>query len=439
MVGLVDCNSFYASCERVFRPDLRETPIVVLSNNDGCIVAQSAEAKALGIARGAPYHQNKNLLREKGVAVFSSNYALYQDISQRVMEVVGRHVPSFEVYSIDEAFIFPDPLEPPGSLKKMMASLKEEVYRSTGIPVSVGLGRTKTLAKVAERRSKKEGGLFLLTPDREEAILRDTPVGSLWGIGRRKGEFLLSRGIKTAYDFLCLEDNWVRKHLTVVTLYTLWELRGKAMIEGETAPPPRREIVSGITAKKPLLSLAEVNRALAQHAQAAVRKLSREKAVCSLVAVSMNTNRFKENYRHGYRGITCEKPLSYLPDIIRTAQKAARAVYIPQAPYIRTSVNLGGLEPREGRPVSLFTTEETLAMEEKKNRFSRTREELEKRFGAMALLSAATGLKDKASLMNRDFLSPRYTTRWDELPETVNGPHKINYPADDPLGPLGIF
>jgi DNA polymerase V len=296
VIGLIDCNSFYASCERVFRPDLKGKPIVVLSNNDGCIVAQSQEAKTMGIARGAPYHQNKAMLRERNVSVFSSNYALYQDISQRVMDRVNLQVPRMEVYSIDEAFMFFDPAEKILGLEKLITSLKYEVERCTGIPVSIGLGRTKTLAKVAERYSKKKGGLFILTGERETEILNETPVSSLWGIGRKKGEFLLDRGIKTALDFIGCDDVWVKKHLTVVTLYTLWELRGRPMITPELAPPPRKEIVSGITSKKPLLTLGEIKQAMAQHAQSAARKLARERAVCSLVSVSMNTNRFKDNF-----------------------------------------------------------------------------------------------------------------------------------------------
>jgi DNA polymerase V len=415
VIGLIDCNSFYASCERVFRPDLKGKPIVVLSNNDGCIVAQSQEAKTMGIARGAPYHQNKAMLRERNVSVFSSNYALYQDISQRVMDRVNLQVPRMEVYSIDEAFMFFDPAEKILGLEKLITSLKYEVERCTGIPVSIGLGRTKTLAKVAERYSKKKGGLFILTGERETEILNETPVSSLWGIGRKKGEFLLDRGIKTALDFIGCDDVWVKKHLTVVTLYTLWELRGRPMITPELAPPPRKEIVSGITSKKPLLTLGEIKQAMAQHAQSAARKLARERAVCSLVSVSMNTNRFKDNFQYGYKGVTLSRPVAYPPDIIKAAQRAAEEIYQLNTPYIRTGVNLGGLEPADGLVGDLFLEENIRRMDERKRGLATVQQEMDERYGRGTLLSAATGLKEKSSLMNRDFLSPRYTTCWQEL------------------------
>ncbi len=419
MIGLIDCNSFYASCERVFRPDLKGRPIVVLSNNDGCIVAQSAEAKRMGIARGAPYHQNREFLESVNAEVFSSNYALYQDISNRVMDIVRRHVPRLEIYSIDEAFLFFEEDQKREGLERLAASLRSEVERCTGIPVSLGLGRSKTLAKVAERHSKREGGFFLLSPEKEEEILRETPVHSLWGIGRRKADFLGSRGITTALEFRNLEDWWVKKHLTVVTLYTLWELRGRSVISAELAPPPRKEIVSGITARTPLTTLSQMRQAMARHAQSAAAKLAGEKAVCSLISVSMNTNRFKENYSQSYKGLVLSRPLAYPPDIIKAAIDAMEEVFRPGLPYIRTAVNLGGLEPADGLEGDLFCSEEFRVSEERKRRLSLAQQEVVSRFGRMALVSGATGMKSKADLMNRDYLSPRYTTCWEDIPSCL--------------------
>jgi DNA polymerase V len=420
VIGLIDCNSFYASCERIFRPDLKGRPIVVLSNNDGCIVAQSEEAKKMGIARGAPYHQNREFLREKGAAVFSSNYALYQDISNRVMDTVRRHVPAMEIYSIDEAFLFFEEGQKPKGLERLAGFLKEEVERCTGIPVSIGLGRSKTLAKVAERYSKKRGGVFIMTADREDEILAETQVQSLWGIGRRKAETLTSRGIMTAGDFLKQEDWWVKKNMTVVSLYTLWELRGRPMITAELTPPPRKEIVSGITAKTPIKTRAQMREAMARHAQAAADKLAGEKAVCSLLSVSMNTNRFKENFSHAYKGILLSKPMAYPPDIIKSAIVAMEEVYEPGRPYIRTAVNLGGLEPQSEQRGDLFCPEEERLNDEKKRRMDLAQRKLVSKFGRKMLVCAATGLKGKADMMNRDYLSPRYTTSWEDLPRVID-------------------
>ncbi|MDC7222035.1 MAG: Y-family DNA polymerase [Spirochaetales bacterium] len=419
MIALIDCNSFYASCERIFRPDLKGKPVVVLSNNDGCIVAQSQEAKKLGIARGAPFHQNRRALEEQGAIVFSSNYTLYQDISNRVMAIVKKHVPTLEVYSIDEAFLFFEENEKRAGLERLAAFLKEEVLRCTGIPVSIGIGRTKTLAKVAERYSKNRGGLYYLSREKEREILSRTPIRSIWGIGRRKADFLVNHHITTAQDLVEQEEWWVKKHLTVVTLYTLWELQGKPMITAEVEPPARKEIVSGITGSKPLKSLTEVKEALARHARAASEKLAREKAACSLVAVTMNTNRFKDNYCHGYRGLPTDKPLAYPPDIIKTALQAAEEIYRPGAPYIRTSVKLGGLEPVAKQEASLFLSEEERLLDEKKQAFTVAKQQVISKFGKQALMPAATGLRDKSEMMNRDFLSPRYTTSWEDLPYVI--------------------
>jgi DNA polymerase V len=416
MIALIDCNSFYASCERIFRPDLKGRPIVVLSNNDGCIVAQSAEAKKMGIVRGAPFHQNRKSLEEQGVIIFSSNYTLYQDISNRVMDTIRRYVSSIEVYSIDEAFLFFDPNEKLEDLEKRAIFLKEEVERCTGIPVSIGMGRTKTLAKVAERFSKKRSGIYIMTPNREKKILSQTPVGSLWGIGRSKADFLINRGINTAKDFADLDDLWVRENLTVVTLYTLWELRGKSIISAQTTPPPRKEIVSGITGKSPLKNWKEVKEAISRHTQSVSHKLAKLQCTCSIVGISMNTNRFKENYCHGYRALNSIKPLAYPPDIIDIALRAAREIYQRGKPYIRTSVILSGLESQKEERGDLFESEECRQLKEKKKRMLVAQQEVISKYGKLSLVIGATGLKDKSNLMNRDYLSPKYTTRWDEIP-----------------------
>ena len=226
----------------------------------------------------------------------------------------------------------------------------------------------------------------------------------------------MGKDIQTALDLIRREDWWIKKCMTVVSLYTVWELRGKPMITAELAPPPRKEIVSGITTKRPMKSWEEIREAVARHALSASRKLAGENAICSIVAVSMNTNRFKDNFCHGYKGITLSKPLAYPPDIIRKALEAAEAVFTPGMPYNRTAVNLGGLEPWKGQGGSLFTPEREKLREEKKRRMDLAQQEVVRKFGKMAILSAATGLGDKAELMNRDYLSPGYTTSWKDLP-----------------------
>lgn len=242
--ALVDCNNFYASCERLFQPRLRERPVVVLSNNDGCVIARSNEAKLLGVGMGAPMFKIRKLVAEHGIAVCSSNYALYGDISERVMTVLGASAPSHEIYSIDESFLDLDRLAVP-SLTEWCRVLRERTRRWTGIPVSVGVGPTKTLAKLANRLAKKSakaGGVLDLVhhPAWIEAALRKTPVGDVWGVGRRWTVMLEERGIHTAHEFANAPDGWVRQRMGVVGLRTVHELRGFVCHALEDQPSPKQ-------------------------------------------------------------------------------------------------------------------------------------------------------------------------------------------------------
>ena len=240
--GLVDCNNFYASCERLFQPVLRDRPVVVLSNNDGCVIARSNEAKALGIPMGAPLFKIRKLVEEHGVIVRSSNYALYGDISERVMSVLGSQAPAHEIYSIDECFLDLDRMAV-ADLTDWCRNLRRRTHQWTGIPVSIGVGPTKTLAKVANRLAKKSakaGGVLDLSrhPQWTEAALRKTTVGDVWGIGRRWNAMLEERGIHTAYDLACAQDGWVRQRMGIVGLRTVHELRGLVCHRSTTSQHP---------------------------------------------------------------------------------------------------------------------------------------------------------------------------------------------------------
>ncbi len=244
LYALVDCNNFYASCERLFRPELKRTPVVVLSNNDGCVISRSAEAKALGIPMGAPAFQWEHVFRRQGIAVFSSNYALYGDLSARVMSTLEDMAPAVEVYSIDEAFLDLTGLADPVGLCR---EIRARVVLHTGIPVSIGLARTKTLAKLASRCAKKapaQEGVFDLSACKEpEAILAATAVDDVWGIGPRHAKRLLARGVRTALDFSRLQPDWVRKEMTIVGLQTQMELRGISCLSFASAPASRRSVL----------------------------------------------------------------------------------------------------------------------------------------------------------------------------------------------------
>ena len=245
MFALVDCNNFYASCERVFNPAIRTRPVVVLSNNDGCIIARSNEAKALGFKMGDPYFKVRPQIARHGVAVFSSNYTLYGDMSQRVMQTLEQLAPTVEVYSIDEAFLdltgFTD-----DAMTTLAAHIRRTVRQWTGIPVSVGIGPTKTLAKAANRLAKKhpaaQGVWSLLTPSAQHDALVQLPVGDVWGIGRQWAKLLESQGVTTALAFSEQSDAWLKKHFNVVGQRTAWELRGIPCIPLELAPAARKGI-----------------------------------------------------------------------------------------------------------------------------------------------------------------------------------------------------
>ena len=245
MYGLADCNNFYASCERVFDPSLAGRPVVVLSNNDGCVIARSNEAKALGIGMGVPYFQIRELAARGGVAVFSSNFVLYGDMSERVMDTLRSLVPRTEVYSIDEAFLCFDQTDP-RALGEFGRRIAHTVRRNTGIPVSLGIAPTKTLAKIASKLCKQypklDGCCCMYRQKDIEKVLRGFPVGDIWGIGRRHAERLRRRGVATAWDFTRLTPEWVRREMAVTGLRTWQELRGEPCFGLETAPVRKQQI-----------------------------------------------------------------------------------------------------------------------------------------------------------------------------------------------------
>jgi DNA polymerase V len=297
VIALVDCNNFYASCERVFNPKLRNKPVVVLSNNDGCVVARSDEAKALGIPGGIPAFKIDHLLRSGEVFACSSNYALYGDMSRRVMETLLHFTPGIEVYSIDEAFLNLSGFAR-GSLADYGRLIRRTVIRWTGIPVSIGIAETKALAKIANRLAKKspkaEGVLDLTASLYQEKALAVTDVEDVWGIGRRYAKFLKKHGIETALDLRNAEDSWVKKHLSVVGLRLVKELRGVPCISLEVDLPAKKEICVSRSFGKPVTSVWEMREAVAMYATRAGEKLRMECSAAGVIMVFMMTNRFRE-------------------------------------------------------------------------------------------------------------------------------------------------
>jgi len=413
--GLIDCNNYYVSCERLFRPDLTNRPVVVLSNNDGCIIARSNEAKALGIGMGTPYFKQKPLIRKHDVAVFSSNYPLYGDISQRIMDVLMRLEPDVEVYSIDEAFI----RLPAGKhcdLENYGRLLRATVQKHTGIPVSIGLGPTKTLAKIASRFAKKDSsaaGIFVITDQQSlESLLATMDIGDIWGIGRRYTARLKKQGIHTALELKNCADTWIRKQLTVTGLRTVMELRGIPCISLEKTMPAKKSICTSRSFCQPVHTLADLQEAVATYATQAAYKLRRGGHRTTVVDVFIRTNSFKKDEPQycNRQTFTLPAPSSHTATLIKVALAALKAIYRPGYRYQKAGVLLNGLVPENYEQLHLFH-----AAAPRDTSLMKAVDEINKRWGRDTIQSAAVGLvKEWHSRQLKK--SPAYTTRWAELP-----------------------
>lgn len=409
MIGLCDCNSFYASCERLFRPDLRRRAVVVLSNNDGCIVALSSEAKSLGIRRGAPLFEERERLEQVGAAIFSSNYTLYQDLSDRVMATLLSLVGNREVYSIDEAFFT---LE--GPTQSQAEQIRNELIRMTGIPVSIGLARTKTLAKLANHEGKRlPSGVMILTAEQEQGLLQRTRIGDLWGIGRRREEMLQKRGIRTAYDFICKDDRWIEKHCTITGLETAWELRGKKAVSIEVEK--NLSLCSGISFEKPKESFEELEQSLACHCATLSAKLTKRGKQAREVTVALYTSRFQDDYQCPSATVVLSQGSDYTPTLLAAAKACLVAIY-KKAPYKASRVWVTTLEQQGLHQYRLFEPELEQKRIGQEERLSPVVQEIQKAYGRRALVCGTAGQMLKADLMGQAFLSPRYTTDWKALP-----------------------
>lgn len=409
MIGLCDCNSFYASCERLFRPDLRGIPVVVLSNNDGCIVALSSEAKKLGIKRGSPLFEERERLENVKAAIFSSNYTLYQDLSDRVMDTLLTLVGNREVYSIDEAFFsLKDPVQ------SEVQSLRDEIIRLTGIPVSLGLARTKTLAKLANHEGKRlPGGVRILHPEEERILLKETLIGDVWGIGRRREALLLRLGVRTAQDFIARDDLWIEKHCTITGLRTARELRGVPSIPKEEEKSI--SLCSGISFDQPKESFEELEQSLACHCATLSSKLRVRGKQAREITVALYTSRFREEYQSPSATVVLGQGSDYTPTLLAAAKACLTSIY-KKAPYKASRVWATYLEEEGVHQYSLFNAEQEQNRIVQEQRLSPVVQEIQRAYGKRALLCGTADSMVKADLMAQAYLSPRYTTDWKALP-----------------------
>jgi DNA polymerase V len=411
--GLIDCNSFYASCERVFRPDLAKVPIVVLSNNDGCVIARSYDAKPF-VKMGEPYFQIKHKLKQHGIVPFSSNYALYGDMSERVMTIIESLVPAVEVYSIDEAFADLSGIE---GLDTLGRQIRTQVLRCTGIPVGVGIAPTKTLAKLANHTAKRlqaqTGGVVNICDQvKRDWVLRNTDVEEVWGVGRRMKVHLNTLGIKTAMD-LARADAWsLRKHFSVVIEKTARELAGTPCLELDEPDPPKQEICCSRMFGKRLKELPPIKEAVATYMMRASEKLRAQKSLCKKIRVSIRTGMFNPEEAKYANGVVVDLP--YPTDDVRLLTKAAvdalDRVYRPGFNYSKAEVMLLNLcQPGEYTD-DLFAASQP----EEVTRVMAVLDKINERWGR-GTLRAASVPSHPDWAMRRELMSQSYTTRLDQL------------------------
>lgn len=410
-IALVDCDNFFVSCERLFQPHLRHKPTVVLSRNDGCIIARSKEAKALGIPMGAPLFRWKPFLKNHDVEIFSSNFSLYGDLSSRVMRLIESSYPHVEIYSVDEAFVEIDDPDP----VKGAFELRERIAKWVGIPVTIGLARSKTLAKVAAKRAKRQGtGVdFLETASDEETALTHLPVGDLWGIGRRLSVFLKKHGVHSALALRNQSDTWVKRHLSVVGLRLVWELRGTSCLPLEDAPTPNQSILTSRSFHAPLSTLDELEERIARFTAKGAQKLRRQKKRAGVLNVFIRTSPHKDPqsfYANESAHIFVE-PTAYTPHLIEAAKKALRRIFRPHLFYKRAGVLLADFADDSCYQRDLFFEEDS-SRSRKQTALMHIMDEIQEQYGHQALYFAAEGPQ---SLRNASRCSPCYTTCFEDL------------------------
>lgn len=418
MYALVDGNCFYVSCERLFRPDLEGRPVIVLSNNDGCVVSRSNEAKALGIEMAAPVHLMADLVKRHRVTVFSSNYNLYGDLSGRMMSVLTDLAPGIEVYSIDEAFLDFGGMAC-ADWREYGVLVRLEVLRQVGIPTGVGIAPTKTLAKVANRVAKKHpehGGVFVLdSPEKIKTTLQGFPVGDVWGIGGQSAKLLDRRGVKTAWDFTQLPADWVRQNLTVVGARLQLELQGVSCLPMEAVQQPKKNICTSRSFGKMLADFGGVSEAVANHAHRCACKLRKQGSAANLLTVFLHTNPFKPELPqyNPSRTVTLPTATNSSLWLVRHASEALRAIWRDGYAYKKAGVIVAGIVPENEVQLGLGAS---LPEMDKQKRLMQAMDAVRGRYGHGAISVATQGTTNRWKLRQEN-LSRRFTTCWDELLE----------------------
>jgi DNA polymerase V len=416
MIALVDCNNFYASCERVFRPELNNKPIIVLSNNDGCIISRSNEAKEIGIPMGAPAHEWVDKLEANRVYVFSSNYALYGDMSQRVMNILAGFTPEIEIYSIDEAFLNLSGINE--DLKNYSQNIREKVKKWVGIPVSVGIAPTKTLAKLANKISKKFPELNNLhVIDSEEKrikALKWAKVNDLWGIGGQYSKKLELHGIKTAWDITQCTDSFMKKYFTVVGTRLKKELEGISCISFEDIPPAKKNIATTRSFGTMQTELSKIQEAVSTFSVVCAEKLRKQKGCAQTMMVFIHTNGFRNDIKQYSKNIVINLPVAtnISSEISNYATKMVAAIYKPGYQFHKAGVILSNIIPENQVQMNLFDNVDR----KKQKDLYKVIDLINATMGRDTIRLSSQGT-DRKWKLKQEKLSKRYTTRWDDLLE----------------------
>jgi DNA polymerase V len=414
MFALVDVNNFFVSCERIFQPELEGKPVVVLSNNDGCVVARSNEAKALSIKMGVPVFKIAGVIKKYGVVVCSSNYALYGDLSHRIHNLLAQATPEIEIYSIDEAFL---------NLKGMAVDyreyareIRETIYRGIGVPVSVGIGPTKVLAKTANYYAKKvtenHGQYILDSPEKIAAALKIFEIGEVWGIGRQYAALLNAVGVKTAWDFIRMDDNWVRRKMTVVGLRIKKELEGVSCLPLELVTPTKKAICTSRSFGEPQTGLEPLREAVSNFASRCARKLRQQGSCANMLMVFITTNYFNEREPQYAQNLVCRLPVATNSgiEIVKYALYALEAIYQSGYRYKKAGVMVSDIVPETVIQGSLFDRVDR----GKQADLMKAMDQINAKYGRDTLKLAVQGFDPKWRL-KQEKLSQSYTTKWSDI------------------------
>ncbi|MCL4128438.1 UNVERIFIED_CONTAM: hypothetical protein GTU68_041733 [Idotea baltica] len=413
MFALVDCNSCYASCEQIFRPDLRGKPVIVLSNNDGCIIARSREAKVLGIPDLQPYFKVKHLIKRHRVAVFSSNFRLYGDISQRVMDTLRHFSPNIEIYSIDEMFLDLDGIDLP--LEDYGKKMKTTLWQQVKMPVSVGIAPSKTLTKLANYAAKNipkcQGVCLLDNPEKWQWLMKRVPVTKIWGVGSRIGKRLTEHNIYTAWDLASSSPKMIRRHFSVCLERTVEELNGTTCLDLEDNPPAKKQIYCSRSFGNKPSELDPLLQAISLYACRATEKLRAQQHLVSTIHIFIHTSPHQPNYYSNSTVIKLPYPTDDSRVIVAKAKQAVRKLYRPGYKYLKSGIGLIEIMPKQHCQPDFFQPPQ----EKTADALMATLDNINQRYGSGSAFLAGEGIRERWP-MRQQHRSPCYTTDWSDLP-----------------------